>query len=237
MRKNRMMRLASVLLVCVLLTTSVISGTFAKYITTDAAQDSARVAEWGVIVEIANDTDDTLGAFSAVYANDGDLETDSQGRAILNTVEAEVKVVAPGTAGNLVESATITGTPEVAVRVTKEANLDLVGWVAEDGSYYCPLKITVTIDGTTKEYNGMDYANRDNPLAAFIYDIEDALSNVETYDPNHDLEASCSVAWEWAFENGVGQDNTLDTQLGDAAANGNPATISFSYSVIVEQID
>lgn len=47
MRKNRMMRLASVLLVCVLLTTSVISGTFAKYTTTSSVNDSARVAYWG----------------------------------------------------------------------------------------------------------------------------------------------------------------------------------------------
>lgn len=44
MKKNRMMRLASVLLVCVLLTTSVISGTFAKYVTEYTAEDTARVA-------------------------------------------------------------------------------------------------------------------------------------------------------------------------------------------------
>ena len=43
MKKNKMMRLASFLLIAVLLTTSVISGTFAKYVTTDAQWDSARV--------------------------------------------------------------------------------------------------------------------------------------------------------------------------------------------------
>ena len=47
MKKNRIMRLASILLVCVLLTTSVISGTFAKYTTSQDASDSARVAHWG----------------------------------------------------------------------------------------------------------------------------------------------------------------------------------------------
>ena len=47
MKKNRMMRLASVLLVCVLLTTSVISGTFAKYVTSVESTDEARVANWG----------------------------------------------------------------------------------------------------------------------------------------------------------------------------------------------
>ena len=47
MKKNRMMRLASILLVCVLLTTSVISGTFAKYTSEATGGDVARVAKWG----------------------------------------------------------------------------------------------------------------------------------------------------------------------------------------------
>ena len=47
MKKNRMMRLAAFLLVCVLLTTSVISGTYAKYVSTTTDSDSARVAKWG----------------------------------------------------------------------------------------------------------------------------------------------------------------------------------------------
>ena len=55
MKKNKMMRLASVLLVLTLLSTSVISGTFAKYITTDSANDSARVAKWGVVASVKGD--------------------------------------------------------------------------------------------------------------------------------------------------------------------------------------
>lgn len=47
MKKNKMMRLASCLLVAILLTTSVISGTFAKYTTSSTGTDSARVATWG----------------------------------------------------------------------------------------------------------------------------------------------------------------------------------------------
>ena len=47
MKKNRMMRTAAVLLVAVLLTTSVISGTFAKYTTASDASAQARVAYWG----------------------------------------------------------------------------------------------------------------------------------------------------------------------------------------------
>ena len=45
MKKNRMMRVASALLVAVLLTTCAISGTFAKYITAEDATDSAAQAK------------------------------------------------------------------------------------------------------------------------------------------------------------------------------------------------
>ena len=43
-----MKKFISLLLVAVMLTTCVISGTFAKYVTKDSANDSARVAKFGV---------------------------------------------------------------------------------------------------------------------------------------------------------------------------------------------
>ena len=52
MKKNVMMRLASFLLVAVLISTSAISGTYAKYVTQAEGTDSARVAKWGVTVAI-----------------------------------------------------------------------------------------------------------------------------------------------------------------------------------------
>ena len=53
MKKNKTMRLAAILLVCVLLTTSVISGTFAKYTSEATGSDSARVAKWAFEVNDA----------------------------------------------------------------------------------------------------------------------------------------------------------------------------------------
>ena len=43
MKKNIMMRVASALLIAVLLTTCAISGTFAKYVSTASGSDTARV--------------------------------------------------------------------------------------------------------------------------------------------------------------------------------------------------
>ena len=49
MRKNKMMRLSALLLVAVLLSLSVIGGTWAKYVTTSSAlEETVTVAKWGV---------------------------------------------------------------------------------------------------------------------------------------------------------------------------------------------
>ena len=58
MKTNKIMRIASGLLVAVLLSTCVISGTFAKYVSTYDGTDSARVATWAFEIDgeaLAND--------------------------------------------------------------------------------------------------------------------------------------------------------------------------------------
>ena len=78
MKKNMMMRIASVLLVAVLLSTCAISGTFAKYVSKATASDTARVAYWG----FGNDTSTTFALFDH---GDSDVKAD---------------VIAPGTSGS-----------------------------------------------------------------------------------------------------------------------------------------
>ena len=48
MKKNKMMRIASVLLVAVLLSTCAVSGTFAKYTTQATGSSTATIAKWSV---------------------------------------------------------------------------------------------------------------------------------------------------------------------------------------------
>jgi len=89
MKKNKAMRSASVLLVATLLTTSVISGTLAKYTTQDAAEDTARVAKWGVELQaIGNRYGDTYKDL---------IVTESDTTATVQTVDKKADVVAPGT--------------------------------------------------------------------------------------------------------------------------------------------
>ena len=227
MKKNRMMRVASALLVAVLLTTCAISGTFAKYVTSKESTDTARVAKFGVDLGVTVD-----GAFATEYDADVTV-TDKDGAAIAKTVVAsstdQDNLVAPGTKGDLMASATIAGTPEVAVNVKQEATLVLTGWEV-NGTYYCPLVITV--DGT--KFYGMDYTS----AAEFIAAVEAALDSDVNYAPNTDLTESHSVTWAWAFEGTDGkQTDELDTALGNYAAKTGDIEISFTYKVIVTQID
>jgi hypothetical protein len=92
MKKNVMMRVASALLVAVLMTTCAISGTFAKYTTTAVGSDSARVAKWAFELN-----DATMGnTFTFDLA---ETWTDYDGTAEVNVAD---KLLAPGTKGSFV---------------------------------------------------------------------------------------------------------------------------------------
>lgn len=220
MKKNKMMRAASALMVAVLLTTSVISGTFAKYVTSGSGSDSARVAKFGVTVSGTADT------FKETYAKD-----DNSFTIAANTVVSNVDVVAPGTGGSMA-AFTITGTPEVAVRVAFTGTLELGDkWVDSTSAYYCPIKITVggtTFKGTT--YNSADEfeAAVNNEIANYKNDYE-AGKDLSTIGAN-----APAISWAWAF---TGNDDVKDTYLGDRAAAGNAATISLEVTATVTQID
>ena len=220
MKKNKMMRIASVLLVAVILTTCAISGTFAKYVTSGNGSDSARVAKFGVTVT------GTAETFAKTYEKD-----DTGFTVATNTVVSTEDVVAPGTSGSMA-AFTISGTPEVAVNVKFEGTLELGDkWVDSTSAYYCPIEVTVG----TNTYKGLDYSTADAfetvvnaAIAALSVDYA-AGTNLSTIGAG-----APAISWKWAFE---GNDDVKDTYLGDQAAAGNAATISLNVKATVTQID
>lgn len=230
MKKNVMMRLASFLLVAVLISTSAISGTYAKYVTQGSASDTARVAKFGVTVT------GTSEIFSDSYKDEATNYVADENSAAI-TVQADTKdtnVVAPGTEGALVEFK-LEGTPEVDVEVTYESTVDLAGWNLDGKVYYCPL--TITVEGTT--LYGLNYDNE----AAFEAAIKTAIDgHTKTYNTNTNLATveaadALSVSWAWAFDGTGEQTDEYDTMLGDQAAVGKVATISIAVTCTVTQID
>ena len=127
MKKNKMMRIASVLLVAVLLSTCAISGTFAKYTTTFSGTSTAKVATWDVEVEEADVTTKTF-TFN-ILETIKDADTGDEADATDNDVLAAR--LAPGTKGSF----TITITNRSEVNATYEATL----------SYANNLPITFTV--------------------------------------------------------------------------------------------
>ncbi len=232
MRKNKTMRFASMLLVLTLLSTSVISGTFAKYVTSGSATDSARVAKWGVEVTSVDSTGN--GLFAKTYTATG--ATDD---TITNSVSSstEDKLVAPGTSGTLT-NVTVKGTPEVAVKVSYDAELTLTGWTINTNEFYCPLVFKVTyLDGTPVEVK-MDATN--NTAALLETAVEAAIETyTEEYVPNTNLETTINddikVEWSWDFDdNGVGTNDAKDTALGNLAK---APTVTLAVTTTVTQID
>lgn len=220
MKKNKIMRIASVLLVAVILTTCAISGTFAKYVKSGSGFDTARVAKFGVTVTGNADT------FKQTYEKD-----DTSATLTGDTVVSTEKVVAPGTSGNMA-AFSLSGTPEVAVNVAFTGTLELGDkWVDSTSAYYCPIEITV---GDTT-FKGKTYASADEFQAAVNAKI---AAYSKDYEANKDLSTIGAdapvISWKWAF---TGNDDVKDTYLGDQAADGNAATISLSVTATVTQID
>jgi len=227
MKKNNMLRIASVLLVAVLLSTCAISGAFAKYITTGpSVTDGAQVAAWGVEIDASEDA-----AFAKEEtATVTDFYTDDDTKMGL-TVKSDAKVVAPGTSGNL-GAFTVSGTPEVAVNVKTTAELTLENWEV-GGAFYCP--IVFTIGGTP--INGADYNNVDDLIDA----VEAAIAIDVNYEAGTSLSDARTYTWAWAIDgDGVKQTDAKDTALGNQAAGidgGVAATISLTVQTTVTQID
>ena len=218
-RKNHTLKLAGILLALVLVTSCFVGGTFAKYVTKGTGSDSARVAKFGV----------TVTANGSTFAEEYATNDETVGTITKSVVSSErKKVVAPGTKGDMV-SMTLSGSAEVAVKVTYKATVDLgEKWVA-DGVYYCPLVITVN----NKDINGLDYENATDFAAANInFDGDQA----EKYKND-----SLKVSWRWNFEETHfakgDQTDVKDTYLGDQAAKGNAATIDLEVVTTVTQID
>ena len=186
MKKNKMMRIASVLLVAVLLSTCAISGTFAKYTSTASGSATATVAKWsfkwngGTEQEIAvSGTAPTLtfNLFSTI--ND-------TGNTADETDVADNKI-APGTAGSF--TFTVSNTSEVTAKYTIS--------LSEVNTNEVPLQYSV--DGTTW-YDSITEV------------VMTALQNQQLAIGNN---ASHTVHWKWGFEGGhTGQTDASDTALG-----------------------
>ena len=262
MKKNKMMRIASVLLVAVILTTCAISGTFAKYVTSDNAEDNARVAKFGV----------TVTAAGSLYGKDYvDVATGNTPGSTNLTVKSSdtEKLVAPGTkSSDAGLTFAVTGKPEVKVQVDVvvngstfkdvflKAKNDLPDMTTgnttdtfDNGDDYYPVKYTLT--KTTTGISGVTTNLVENgTLSQVKTALEDLAGPCEANTDLSEKIGTLKLTWAWDFDNGgAGTYDKQDTLLGDLAADPNLANTiglqnteynlnsSIDISITVTQID
>lgn len=228
MRKNKMMRAASGLLVATLLTTSAISGTFAKYTTSSTGTDSARVAKWGF-----NDTSSiTLtDLFKNAYTDNTNGET-------VKSNETTEDVIAPGTAGSATfdfKYSGATAKPEVAYtfNVSTEGssctedikNNKNIQWNLDNGTWG-------TWDALMTSIQALDGNVADDKYAA------GTLPNAFNQNSNEH-----TVSWQWIFddtsatgatEESIKAQDTIDTAMGNKDTLDN---VTLKITITATQID
>ena len=225
MKKNKLFLLGLFVVFAAVLSLSLVSNTLAKYTSSDNGSDSARVAKWGVVVNVTGDE-----AFGQKYDN---AISASGTKVVSNNVD---NVVAPDTNGTL-GSFNISGTPEVMVDVEVALTITLTGWEIrlndtdsdgdidedDDAEFYCPLVIS---DGTTT-LNGTTY----DSAAAFKAAIE-ALVDYTGNDlaANSNLARSVTLTWSWSYTG----DDVKDTALGNLST---APSITAAWSASVTQVD
>ncbi len=135
MKGSKQPKLAALLLVLTLATTCFVSGTFAKYVSEGEGEDAARVAKWGVKVEIAGD------GFKTTYGKD-EVNANVDGPTVVSSTTE--KVVAPG--GEFYCPLVFT------IGDTKINGLDYSSTTAGgEGSFESAIKTAIQ-NATTKEY-------------------------------------------------------------------------------------
>lgn len=221
MKKNKMMRAASALMVATLLTTSVISGTFAKYVTSVNSYDWARVAVWGFKPTTINISNLFKNAYDSTVKS-GDVYNND--------------VIAPGTAGSAKFGFTYKGSvnaPEVAYKFSVDtkgsncadyikANPNIL-WQLDGGHWGTWEDLLSNIKGLSGNPSGTKiYAPGELPEA-----FKQAGANLHT------------VTWKWIFdENASNHETTANNDENDTVmGNDGSAVVNLVITITATQID
>ena len=214
-KKNWILRIATIAIILAVASAFLVSGTFAKYVTSETGSDTARVAAFGVVVSADADIFTT---------SEGD---EVEGYSMLSGDASDV--LAPGTTGETTFF-TFSGTPEVAVEISFEVTGAgySADWKVSDeveADDYFPLLFTATyaIDGDDDVVvaDGLGYA-------AFLAALDAYTSQ---YEAGTDISVfSLVVSWEWPFE----VNDEADTYLGGLAT---APTFELGIKATVTQLD
>lgn len=239
MKKNVLMRAASGLLVATMLTTCAISGTFAKYVTQDNGGDMARVAKWGVVVQVEGDL---YGQNYLDATNTESTATDSTVSVSSKTItdiggNSTANLVAPGTESGSPFTFSIDGTPEVDSKATVDITTQNIYLEAGKYGVMVPVEAGVvnaqnfaefTLYIKTADTQTYTLANAYDEITTLsldnkFYTLEDVVENGAKYYP---VEYTMDGATTFGS----------DDATADSAANKGTDTLAAVANTILAQI-
>jgi|GEM_PF-1110190 len=199
---GRAFRLSALLLVVCLISTVMLSGTFAKYTSTYAGQDTALVAKWSLTM-----TDGTTGfAISPATAATLDLFSHTYDTNIIATA-GTAKVIAPGVSGDF--DLVMLNNSDVAADITFAIT------TGDSASVNVPMEFDITDNFATGD-----------TLYVGTAALQTALNNRAIQLPATNGTTTQKVYWRWAFDGTTtltGATDSSDTALGVASALGTGA--------------
>lgn len=216
MKKNRVMRFASVILILTLLSTSVISGTFAKYVTKVEGTDTGRVATWGFVSEYGTNEVQITDLFKTAYDKN---------------VQGTADVIAPGTTNSASFAFKYAGqeaAPEVAYTFAVSVEGSTVAddiktnpniqWRLDNGAWGTWDQLMASIKALSGDASGSK-----------TYAAGELPTGFSKTTANH------TIVWQWIFEtaNDTDQDE-LDTAMGNKADLDD---VTIQITVTATQID
>lgn len=201
-KNNWTMRAAVLMFALVLITSSFVGGTFAKYVTSGAGGASARVAKFGVTIAA-----DSHSMFKKTYATDDTTNHGTITNSVdADTTETEKNLVAPGTAEADMMHFSLKGTPEVAVNVKVEVSGTDV--FLKQGTYKDITTATNDADDfiLKKDYYPVVFTLKKGTevkAKGTIADLNNYFNTLsKDYDPNTNLTdtfGDYTISWEWVY--------------------------------------
>jgi len=211
MKTNKTLRFSLVLLVVALLSTCVISGTFAKYTSTASGSDTATVAKWSF--KAMGDEIAVTGTAPTLKFNLFDTINDFG----TSTEEADVKsgAIAPGTCGSF----------EIKVQNTAEVTVKYTISLEEVNSSDIPLQYS--LDNSTWSDSVADLT---------MTGLTDQTLAIGADETSHTVY----WRWAFEYAEGsahAGQTDTSDNALGIAAQGTEVPSVKITASITATQVD
>ena len=231
MKKHNVMRVASAMAVVTLLSTSLISGTLAKYTSSAEGSDTARVANWtikaGTGSDLAAISDANTNSFTFDLFNTAvkDTKTPGGSETDVKASTADETIIAPGTWGyvdlNLKNESEVTATYTIKVKpenagVPLQYAIEKVTSTTEAATVPTSITSGATAVGWTADGAELDITSTGNTLA-----VENGSAIYRVY-------------WKWDFEDSQNASRDVDdTTLGIAGT----ATPKVTATVTATQVD